>query len=125
LINPYVNFPPNKPIKPSGPRMGKPGEVYTYSAFSTDPNGDQIYYKFDWGDGTCTSWMGRYRSGSMVNATHAWSKPGTYEVKVKAKDVYGSESPWSDPLSVTMPRLFIKNLMGRFLQRIFSLIPME
>jgi hypothetical protein len=104
LMNPFVNFPPEKPLKPSGPGIGKPGKSYKYSTSSIDPDGDEIYYKFDWGDGTRTDWLGRYRSGSTAHASHAWSKPGTYEVKVKAKDVYDSESPWSDPLIVTISK---------------------
>ena len=30
---------------------------------------------------------------------------GEYEIKVKAKDIFGAESEWSDPFEVTMPKL--------------------
>jgi hypothetical protein len=122
LMNPVVNLPPNKPEKPSGPVEGKPGEVCRYSTSSVDPNGDWIRYKFDWGDGTCTGWLGPYNSGDAAHASHAWSKPGTYEVKVKAKDVYDSESPWSDPLSVTIPKS--KSIHLSFSERILERFPM-
>ncbi|GAG87737.1 unnamed protein product [marine sediment metagenome] len=46
------NLPPDKPDKPSGESSGKPGVSYVYSSSAIDPDGDQIYYKFDWGDGT-------------------------------------------------------------------------
>jgi hypothetical protein len=97
------NFPPNKPNKPSGPPSGKPNTVYTYSTSTTDPNGDQVYYQWDWGDGTQSNWLGPYNSGATVSTTHTWGK-GSYSIKVKAKDSNGAESNWSDPLTITMPK---------------------
>ncbi|MCX6660988.1 MAG: hypothetical protein NTY91_00380 [Euryarchaeota archaeon] len=97
------NSPPNKPNKPSGPATGKPGTVYTYSTSTTDPNGDQVYYLWDWGDGSQSNWLGPYNSGVTVSTTHTWGK-GSYSIKVKAKDTFGTESNWSDPLTITMPK---------------------
>jgi len=34
---------------------------------------------------------------------HSWNKRGTYEVKVKAKDINDAESGWSDALEVVIP----------------------
>ena len=59
---------------------------------------------FDWGDGTDSGWIGPYTSGDISNATHIWTKSGNYHVKVKAKDEFGAESYWSDPLSVSIPK---------------------
>ena len=98
------NNPPNKPSKPSGPTSGKAGTSYTYSTSTTDPDGDQVYYWFDWGDGTNSGWLGPYNSGQTVSASHTWSERGSYEIKVKAKDTNGAESEWSDPLPITMPK---------------------
>jgi hypothetical protein len=106
----HVSYPPEKPTRPDGPVSGNPGETQVYSSSSTDPNEDQIYYLFSWGDGTDTGWLGPYDSGQVVEANHVWDKKGNYEVKVKAKDTYGVEGPWSDPLSVNMPRYRIKYL---------------
>jgi len=97
------NSPPNKPATPTGPSSGKPGTVYTYSTSTSDPNGDQIYYQWDWGDGTTLTWLGPYASGATTNTTHTWGK-GSYSIKVKAKDTNGFESTWSDPLTITMPK---------------------
>ena len=33
-----------------------------------------------------------------------WILPGSYQIKVKAKDTNGNESPWSNPLPINMPR---------------------
>jgi parallel beta-helix repeat protein len=97
------NSPPNKPNKPSGETNGKINTPYTYSTSTTDPNGDQVYYQWDWGDGTQSNWLGPYNSGATVSTTHTWGK-GSYSIKVKAKDSNGAESNWSDPLTITMPK---------------------
>ena len=95
---------PNKPSKPYGPSNGETGEEYPYTSVTTDPQNDQISYLFDWGDGTTSNWLGLYDSGDVVTARHIWTEAGSYSIKVKAKDINGAESGWSDPLSVTMPR---------------------
>ena len=59
---------------------------------------------FDWDDKKTTWTEFYYNSGETVEASHTWNKWGTYEIRVKAKDPYGYESEWSDPLEVTMPR---------------------
>ena len=93
----------------SGPSSGKPMISYTFSASSTDPNSDQIYYWFDWDDGSNSGWLGPYNSGQTSTTSHIWSSQGTYSVKVKAKDTKGSESVWSDPLSINLPKNKIFN----------------
>jgi hypothetical protein len=98
-----LNNPPDKPDTPIGPDTGKPGVEYTYSTKTFDPNGDQVYYKWSWGDGTESDWLGPYSSGETIQTNHTWSKKGTYMIKVKAKDTHEAESPWSDILSVKMP----------------------
>jgi hypothetical protein len=114
------NNPPNKPVKPSGQLRGKIGVSYPYSSSTTDPDGDQLYYWFDWGDGTNSGWVGPFASGIIANANHTWTIKNIYSIKVKAKDTSGAESPWSDPLSVTMPFsysinvLFWEQLVERF-----------
>jgi len=96
--------PPLKPAIPQGPSTGKPGEEYTYSAVATDPDGNDIYYQFDWGNGNFTDWLGPYASGTEIQTTHIWSEEGKYNIRVKAKDDGGLESQWSDPLVVSMPK---------------------
>ena len=99
----YIGMhPPNTPSTPSGATTGYHCNSYTYSTSTTDPDGDDVYYLFDWGDGTNSGWIGPYSSGSSASADHTWSEPGTYEVKVKAKDTDDMESDWSSSLTVTM-----------------------
>ena len=98
------NAAPNKPDKPSGPPSGKVGEEYNYTSSATDPNGDQVMYLFDWGDGSDSGWLGPYNSSENASGKHIWNKKGTYQIKVKAKDIYEKESIWSDSLSVKIPK---------------------
>jgi hypothetical protein len=92
----------------SGETNGKVGVSYVYSAVTTDSEGDQVYYWFDWGDGTNYGWIGPYDSGTTVNGSHVWSSQGTYIIKVKAKDIHDEESDWGT-LEVTMPKNQITN----------------
>jgi len=97
---PNGNMPPDKPSMPSGPTSGMIEVEYTYTSNTTDPDGDDVYYLFDWDDGNDSGWLGPYNSGDTVEASHAWDDEGIYDVRVKAKDVHDVESRWSDPLTV-------------------------
>jgi len=113
---------PNKPSTPMGPVNGAVGTSYTYSSFTSDPDGDDIYYLFDWGDGTDSGWIGPYNTGDTGSTSHKWTSRGTYKIKVKAKDTYNAESVWSDPLSVTIPRN--KEINNRLFSRIIGQFPL-
>jgi fimbrial isopeptide formation D2 family protein/uncharacterized repeat protein (TIGR01451 family) len=79
-----------------GDESGVTNQVLTYYATACDPDGNNIYYMFDWGDGTFSEWLGPYVTCQQVQATHSWSNAGTYNVKAKAKDdPIGFESAWS------------------------------
>jgi len=113
--------PPITPDQPTGNSSGEINVNYSYVAGTVDPNGDQLYYMWDWGDDTPLTWIGPYNSGQNVTTFHIWTEKGTYRIKVKAKDTTGAVSDWSDPLPVTMPysytkpiRPFIELLLQRF-----------
>jgi hypothetical protein len=84
-----------QPGAPEGPAAGLVGTAYTFAAWTTDPECDAVYYRFDWGDGQQTEWLGPYASGERVEAAHAWGTAGPYEVKVQAKDEWACMSRWS------------------------------
>ena len=111
------NNAPNKPSI-SGPSSGKSGNSYTYTTSTSDPEGDQVYYWFDWDDGTNTGWLGPYSSGQSSSASHIWTSQGSYSIKVKSKDENGVESVWSNPLSISMPKE--KTFFYSFLFKIFE-----
>lgn len=116
---------PYQPDKPSGPPSGNTGTAYTYTSSAVDPDADQVYLWFDWGDGSNSGWVGPYPSGGPGSASYSWTTDGSYNIKVKAKDVFNHESVWSEPLSVTMPRnKVVGNIFLRFIQnfpRLFEL----
>jgi len=96
------NNPPETPSIPTGETNGYHGTSYTYSTSSTDPDGDDLYYQFDWGNNIMSSWLGPYHSGEIIHTSYIWNAPGSYQVKANAKDIYGTQSDWSMELSVTM-----------------------
>jgi len=106
---------PTIPDKPDGPTAGGVGLEYTYNTMSTDPNGDNIKYCFDWGDGSI-GWSDWFSSGETASLSHKWESPGTYEVKIKARDNFGLDSDWSDSLTVEIiseaPFFDILNVKG-------------
>ena len=95
---------PYRPTGPDGVTSGKINREYTYTASTTDLDDDQIYYVFNWGDGSISEWLGPYNSGDTIHESHTWNSWGRYPVKVKCKDTYDVEGDWSDPLIVTMPK---------------------
>jgi len=100
----------------------KPGQVWSFTTIENDiplsptifeengdlfvstldPDGDDVFYLVDWDDGTSSEWLGPYQSGEVVEISHEWSEPGTYEIKVKAKDMHSGESDWSDPFTIVI-----------------------
>jgi len=99
VISNTFNNPPHLPAAPKGAEKGYKGRSYYYSATSSDPEGDAVKFVFDWGDGTTTeSWP--IRAGTTASIRHLWKEPGTYQVRVEAKDLKGASSGWSDPRSV-------------------------
>lgn len=110
------NNPPDKPII-DGPTKGNPGVEYEFTFFTTDPDGDKVYYLIDWGDGTYEEWIGPYKSGADVVASHAWHL-GTYRITVKAKDIFDAESDLSIPfyITITKNRIATNSLLLRLFQ---------
>jgi hypothetical protein len=98
------NNPPAIPEKPKGSSSGKIDIEYSFNSSTTDLDGDKIYYKWDFDDGTFSKWLGPFNSGDVMNITHVWSKKGVYNIKVKARDVHRAESPWSDYITFKISR---------------------
>jgi hypothetical protein len=120
------NEAPSKPDTPSGPEKGKPGATYMYRTKTADPEGDHVYYMWDWGDGNISEWLGPFVSGEMASAQKSYAAEGQYNIKVKSKDTWGAESDWSDPLSITMPKDFAFSFQMFFmsiLEHLFERFP--
>jgi hypothetical protein len=112
IITIVDNRPPNPP-NITGPHYGKIKTIYTFSIGSnTDPNGDQFYAIWDWGDGNSSGWLGPFNSWG--NVSHAWNEPGNYIIRVKVKDVWGAGSNWSAPFFITIVKLKPAFFLGSF-----------
>jgi Arylsulfotransferase (ASST)/PKD domain len=99
---PTENHAPETPQQPQGPIEGDAGETYLFSTQTTDPDGDSLYYMIDWGDFSEETWVGPYDTGVEITFSHLWQQRGSYDVKVKAKDVHDAVSNWSEPVLVTI-----------------------
>jgi hypothetical protein len=113
------NLEPYKPSKPRGETLGRIGGQYSYTSSSTDPNANDLYYQWDWGN-ELSDWMGPFESGSDFTLSHTWNNEDTFEVRVKVKDIYGKESHWSDPLIVIMPKTKDFNIIDMILFRLIE-----
>jgi len=115
------------PYKPNinGPQDGKPGEEYEYTFNAIDPDGDDVKYNIDWGNGN-TETTEFNPSGEDVIVKHIWSERGTYTIKATAEDSDRFVGP-EGTLSVTMPKNkpYINTPFLQFLenhQRMFPLL---
>jgi hypothetical protein len=94
--------PPFNPIIVAGPVTAGKNIQLNFTAIAPDPEGDQIYYQWDWGDGNMTTWLGPYYFGDHIVTPYTWVENGTYNIRVRAKDSHGKIGDWSAmyPLSI-------------------------
>ncbi|HQF15527.1 MAG: PKD domain protein [Methanosaeta sp. PtaB.Bin039] len=96
-----INLPPDRPITPSGPSSGGVGMEYRFSSAAVDPENEPLTLTFDWGDNSSNSTQ-EVSSGTQVQASHIWSSPATYPVRVRATDRRGAVSEWSATKNFTV-----------------------
>jgi hypothetical protein len=102
------NNPPNPP-EIEGPVYGKIGVLYTYNVTITDPDEEDglLKLEIDFGDGVLEESCGCDRiweNGEVLQVSHKWKRPGTYNITGRVMDVHGAWSEWSEPLIVIMPK---------------------
>jgi len=103
-----IGQPPDTPSAPTGPDSGSPGTSYSFTATATDPNGNQISFQFDWGDGTQSNWSSFVDSGGSVTMSHSWSDKSSYYVRVRVKDSYNDSSDWSSGHLIVITTIILK-----------------
>jgi PKD repeat protein len=106
---------------PSGAAQGKIRIDYTFTTSATDTDGDDLYYKWSWGDGTFSDWMGPFSSSEEIEVSHNWTKRGSYEVMVKVRDEHRRESSWSDSFTITLSGFPFLQWLLELIQELFSL----
>jgi PKD repeat protein len=128
LIVKVGNIAPDIPVI-EGPTKGRPFQYYNYTITATDPDGDMVYVRWEWGNGNTYPWDGPYESGVEITESYVWNSKSTYIVKAQVKDEYNVESEWGE-LEVKIPRnqmrhnFLILELFERypFIKQIFTLL---
>ncbi len=118
------NFPPEPPTI-NGPKTGQPGRYYGYTFLTIDPNGDDVQYEIDWGDGEVYGWSYVCESDELFSKSHKWNYQGNFTIKARAKDIYEAVGEWST-YEVTMPRNKVTNKQSSSnpkSQNVMSIIP--
>lgn len=121
----WRNSPPIRPNVDGVRGLLVPDVEYEYNIITTDPNNDDVFYFIDWGDGTFVDWFGPYESGTNTTKTHTWPRvTRMYEIKVKAKDIYGEESEWGTmKIIVISLKSSTRSFSGNFIVRIIDRFP--
>ena len=121
----FVDTSNNRPEKPviDGPTKLKNLTWVNYTFKTNDPDNDDIYYYIDWDEGEIDEWLGPYKSGEEVKLKHYWVFRDNYELRVKAKDIYGDESEWATlKIKVSRDKQMYDNLFLRFISDIIGRI---
>jgi hypothetical protein len=116
-ISDDITFKTRLPLPPiiDGPTEANLRKECTYSAYTTDVDGDMYYWFFDWGDGEDSGWLGPYGPHDSVSAKHSWHEIGDYNISVRYNQD-GLLSDWGT-LEVSMPKTKInKTLFLAFLE---------
>ncbi len=98
------NKAPEIPNAPEGPFSGYVNISYNFTATTTDPEGNDVAYQFNWGggDNDTSSWSNFMASGAVDTMKKLWSTANTYSIKARAKDKKDKISDWSEPHSITI-----------------------
>jgi len=97
----YINTPPDRPYEPNGQCTANLFINYSINTNSKDADGDLIFFMVDWGD-QISKWIGPYKSDEVFSMNHSFQVVGIYKIRVRCKDIYGSESDWSKSRTVTV-----------------------
>lgn len=93
---------PLTPGVPGGPIATGLSTSEEFTATTTDPDGDDLYYQWDWGNGQTSPWYGPYVSGEPVSRSYSYSETGDYDIRVRVFDRWQDTSAWSSPHSISV-----------------------
>lgn len=80
------------------------GQEVTWTATISDPDGDSLAYRWDFGDGTNATGM-TPPGGGTITATHSYAATGTYTVTLSVDDGKGGKAATLATVHVTSPGL--------------------
>jgi Leucine-rich repeat (LRR) protein len=102
VCEPDLNTAPVAVINSLSPNPAEVGATVTVQASATDNEDDNVQMMIDWGNGYVSSYTGFQASGSGFEFTYTYPSAGSFEIKVRAKDIQGWEGDWSLPATVTI-----------------------
>lgn len=86
---------------PSPPDIDAPASIWvkeevTICLYSVDPEGDNVSFYIEWGDGTSEGWTDYITPGIGFAIRHKWDKVNWDNIlRAKTKDIHGNESDWN------------------------------
>lgn len=95
IINITLFSDPYIPTIHSDDKILDVNEIGTFSFYSEDPDGGEISYQIDWGDGTISNWTDPVPSGQLIMMEHQWDSENIYVINAQTKDSQGEISPMS------------------------------
>jgi hypothetical protein len=84
----------------TGCAMNLNGANIAFATQATEPDGDQIYYRWAFGNDDSSTWVGPYNSGEACMINYTYSAPGSYNVSILTKDPWLVGSVWSTPKTI-------------------------
>lgn len=102
LTDNLINEAPEKPTLNVGKRNVTVGEEIQITTASTDPDGETVSYRINWGNGQYGQWSDFLPSGSNYTASHVYQEEGDITISTKARDESGGISELSEPLNVNV-----------------------
>jgi len=89
------NLPPHTPTLAGPDTVSAAGGSYYVQAALYDPEGEDVAVRVDYGNGRVTWWSQYFEHASSLLIPCSSSSPGTYVVRVRARDPNLNESFWS------------------------------
>jgi hypothetical protein len=111
---PKKNRVPDAPSVPSGPSAVAKDSLASFSSAATDPDGDSVCIRFDWGDGDTSDWSQYVASSESVLMTHAWTAAAVCSVRAQAKDQRSLTSAWSSVHTVQVGDTWSRTFGGGY-----------
>jgi outer membrane protein assembly factor BamB len=111
----HINDPPNKPDIDSEKGV-VPLVEFDYYFSSIDPEGDDIRFHIDWGDGTSYI-TDFYKSGETITIGHTYMEKGEIFILAYAEDIHGAVGPEGYYMVEWKSRAVNFNLLELLLER--------
>lgn len=95
---------PTVTVQAAGPANGQAGVANTFSFTAIDSQQAKVQIQADWGDGEVSAWSALGTSGVAQSLTHAYPAAGTFTIKARANNAFGSVSSWVTIQSINVAR---------------------